>query len=323
MKNNLFESEQKKILIVGGAGYVGLHLSNRFVDYGYDITILTPNIKKISSLDFIKNTNLIVGSVMDDSLLERLIKNKDVVINLAGFKDKKNNDPVKSFELNCLGELNVLKSIAKINPSAHHIFTGTREQFGKIGKNGELINEEQPQRPRTFYGINKHLCEHYLNSYHELENLKIASLRLVGIYGPSLMGEPKHFVYHMIKRALNGEDLILNENGRQIQDFMYIDDLVNLIQEIAKEGIEGIYNVGSGEGISMGKIAKMITEKSSTNNKITYKSLNPKENYLDLDGCIMDLTKIKSVTKWEPKTTLNEGLDQTIKWFRNKEVQSK
>jgi len=317
MKDSLFKSGPKKILIVGGAGYVGLHLSNKFVDCKSRVTIITPNTKKVSSLCFIKNTNLLTGSVMDYDLLKRWVKDQDVVINLVGFKDEKNNNPIKSLELNCLAELKVLESIVRFNPSANHIFAGTRAQFGKINRNGELIDEGQKQEPQSIYGLHKKTCEDYLRYYNKTKGLEIASLRLVGIYGPAMMGEPKHFVSSLVKKCLSNEDIFIRGNGSQIQDFLYIDDLTHLIQKMVEKGTKGIYNAGSGKGLSMKKIAKMIKTKCKSESQIFYQeNLSPEEDYSDLDGAIMDISKIKGETGWEPQIDFSEGVNRVIEWYK-------
>jgi nucleoside-diphosphate-sugar epimerase len=309
--------DKKNILILGGGGYIGLHLTKKLVGLGYNPTILTRDPKTISSLDFIQKTNIIHGSITNKKLIDELVKEHDEIINLVGYKDRKNHNPIKNLETNCIGELNLLESITKFNHNAHHIFMGTREQFGKINTNGEIIDEEQVQRPNSFYGIHKLLCEEYLRSYSNLENLKITSLRSVGAYGPSLIGEPNHFIYTLIKKALKGEDLIIRGDGSQIQDFIYIEDLTKIITTLIFKGTEGIYNVGSGNGISMGGLAKVIKEKCNSKGKIIFQKMSREEDYLDLDGCIMNIEKIKQETGWAPQTDIYSGIDKTIKWVNN------
>ncbi|MFA5071775.1 MAG: NAD-dependent epimerase/dehydratase family protein [Candidatus Pacearchaeota archaeon] len=309
---------KKNILILGGGGYIGLHLTKNLVDLDYSPTILTMNSEETSSLDFIQKTNTINGSITNKKLLDELVKGKDAIVNLVGYRDRKNRNPIKDLETNCIGELNLLESIAKYNPRAHHIFMGTREQFGKVRANGEIIDEEQVQKPNSFYGIHKKLCEEYLKSYSNLENLKISSLRSVGIFGPSLIGEPNHFTYTLIKKALNGEDLTIRGDGSQIQDFIYIEDLTNLITTLISKETEGIYNVGSGKGISMKDLAFMINKKCDGKGKIIFQEMSREEDYLDLDGCIMNIEKIKKETGWEPKTNICSGIDKTINWTKDK-----
>jgi nucleoside-diphosphate-sugar epimerase len=310
--------DYKNILILGGGGYIGLHLTKKLVDLDYKPTILTMNSNEISLLDFAKKTTIINGSITNKKLLDELVKEHDPIINLVGYRDRKNNNPLKDLETNCIGELNLLESIAEYNPHTHHVFMGTREQFGKISANGEIIDEEQAQKPNSFYGIHKKLCEEYLRSYSNLKNLKITSLRSVGTFGPSLIGEPNHFIYTLIKKALNGEDLTIRGDGSQIQDFIYIEDLTNLITTLIYHGTEGIYNVGSGKGISMKDLAFMINKKCDGKGKIIFQEMSREEDYLDLDGCIMNIKKIKKETGWEPKTDICSGIDKTINWAKDR-----
>lgn len=311
-------SDKKNILILGGGGYIGLHLTKGLVGLGYSPTILTINAEEISSLDFIKKTKLISGSIKNKKLLESLVAEKDVIVNLVGNKNRKNTNPIEDFENNCLGELNVLESIAYFNPSAHHIFVGTREQFGKIKDNGTLIDEEQFQKPNSFYGIHKNLCEQYLRAYQNLKNLKITSLRPVGAYGPSVIGESKHIISNWIKNALDEKDIIIRGDGSQIQDFIYVQDLSNLMQKTISEEVVGTYNVGSGKGISIIDLVKTIKERCESKSGIIFQQMSKTEDYLDLDGCVMDISKIKNETGWEPKTNIYSGIDKTIKWIKDK-----
>lgn len=306
----------RNILMIGGAGYVGLHVTRNLVNSGYSPIILTPNPEKVSNLDFMRDVELIRGSVTDSYLVRKLVRDKTVVINMAGFIDKENKDSKRSLEINCLGEINVLESLREENPNAHHIFFGTRAQFGKINRNGELIGEEQRQEPISLYGINKKTCEDYLRCYNKMYGLKISSLRLVGIYGPAIIGEPRHFVSGLIKRGLEGRDLIINGDGFQIQDFIYVEDVSSLVERIIEKRVGGVYNIGSGRGLSMRRVADMIKSKCGSKGRIVYRKLSLEEGYGDLDGSIMDISKIKAETGWEPKVELSEGIDRTIEWFR-------
>ena len=312
---NEFDSS-RNILIIGGAGYLGLCLTRNLVNSGYSPTILTPNPEKTSSPDFMKKVNVIRGSVTDRNLLEDLIQERDNVINLAGFIDKRGSNPLKSLIVNCFGELNVLESIKKYNPKTHHIFLGTRAQFGKIGKNGMLVSENQPQRPTSIYGIHKKICEEHIRHYQTVYNIKVTSLRSVGIYGPGVVGEPRHFISDLVKKCLHEENLILNSDGLQIHDFIYIEDITNLIQKLVETKTEGFYNVGSGVGFPMREIVEMIKTKCNSQSKIIYRVPSLRENHLNLDGCVIDIRKISKKTGWKPKEDLYSGIDKTINWFK-------
>jgi UDP-glucose 4-epimerase len=317
------EKSSKDLLIFGGMGYVGLSVIQNLINSGYHPTILTPNINKTLSLDLIKRVKIIEGSITNYELVRELVKKRDAVINLVGFVDKDGNNPSKSLEVNCGGELNVLESLRQENPFAHHIFLGTRAQFGKIMRNGELINENQIQEPRSIYGLHKKICEEHINHYQSLYGLNCTSFRLVGIYGPSLLGELKHFTSTLIKKALMGKDLIINGDGSQIQDFIYISDLTNLIQTTLERRNLGVYNIGSGQGLPMNEIAREIIKKCGGMSSIKHRVLTREEDYLDQDGCIMDIKKIGDKTGWEPKINLYVGLDKTIKWYKDKGLQSR
>lgn len=316
----------EKILILGGGGFIGLNLIRRLVKSNYNITTLLRNKKNISSLGFMKKVKIIEGSVTDLELMENVVKGKDVIINLIGLLDRKivegtmnkekiEGTGIESLKVNCLGELNTLETIRKFNREVHHIFISSRAVFGKIGENGKIIKEDQEQKPFSFYGIHKQTCESYINYYKRVCSLNITVLRVTGVYGPSLIGNPKNIVPHMIIKCLNNEDLIINSDGSQIKDFIYIDDLIDLFLKTIGKKIYGVYNIGGGEGFSMMEIAYKIKKVCKSKSQIKNRELSPEEEFFELDGCILDISKIKKASGWEPKIKLEDGVKKIKEFY--------
>jgi len=321
----------KKILVIGGSGFIGQHLIKRLVEESYSITTLIPSKEHVLKLDFMNKVRIFEGSITNEKLVEDLVKEHDFVINLAGVADKKrangaikkeetNTVGKKSLEINCLGELNILQSICKINPKCHHIFMGSRSQFGRIGKEGKLIKEEQKQMPFPFYGTHKKVCEDYIGYYEKLYNIQCAVIRSVGVYGPNLLGEKiNNIISYFVLACINNEDLTINGDGKYIKDFIYIEDLIDLILVLIKKKVVGTYNVGSGEGFSMIDIANKTKNLCKSGSKIKHKELTYEEEFFELDGCIMNIEKVEKATSWKPKTSLDEGIKKTELFYRKKE----
>ena len=120
-----------------------------------------------------------------------------------------------------------------------------------------------------------------------------------------------------IKKSLNGKELIIFGDGTQINDFIYVEDLVNLISIIIEKGIQGIYNVGYGKGLPIIEIAEKIVKIVGKNNKIIKKPLSEEEDMFELGGSIMNISKIKEVSGWEPKVSLEEGLEKIKNFYMN------
>jgi dTDP-glucose 4,6-dehydratase len=300
----------KRILIIGGNGFIGLNLVKTLLEQEKHITILANNENKIQSCAFFKKVNFVSGSITDYLLVEKLIKDNDVVINLAAVIDKNVEDKIaiNSLKVNCLGELNVLEAIKNVNPSCYHIFIGSRTQFGKTGALDKKINEYFPQNPFSLYGIHKQTAEQYINYYHKIYGLKTISLRVSSVYGFDCRGEPNNVIPIFIKKAISNQDINIFGDGNDFKDFLYIDDLTDLFLRLIDLKPTGVFNVGFGEGVIMKDVAKKIISICESNSNIVFKELAYKEKLFELDSCIMDITKIKTITGWSPKISLEEGI---------------
>ncbi|MFW9875362.1 MAG: NAD-dependent epimerase/dehydratase family protein, partial [Candidatus Thorarchaeota archaeon] len=220
--------ENKKILVIGGSGFVGLHLIKRLSKTDNTMTVLCKNPDKIKNFEFTKKIKLIKGNITDYKTIEENIKNKDIIINLAAIVN-----PVSDFEsytdldINCKGQLNVLEARKKVNPNSKYIFIGTRAQFGRMKKEDLPITEDYCQRPISLYGIHKQTAENYCKLYKRAFNLKSIILRLPQVYGPSLIKEKTHSIIDkFIRKSLKNEEFYVNGYGEDLKDLIYFGDVV-------------------------------------------------------------------------------------------------
>lgn len=310
---------RKKLLLIGGTGFIGLHLAKKIPKSRYDITIFSKNlqnIRKIINPD--KAIKLIRGDVTNYRQIEEIIKDKDIIINLAAVVNAGPDfNPYEDLEVNCKGQLNILEARKKINPTSRYIFIGTRTQFGIVGAEQLPIKEDFCQKPVSLYGIHKTTAERYCELYNRAFGLSSIVLRLPQVYGPSLTGDETHnAVEKLIKKAIADEQFSVYGYGQDYKDLIHIEDFADLIIAILDSDIEeGVYNVGSGEKIMFIDIAKKIVELCGSG---SFKAEQFPESIVkfEIGSSLFDISKVKKDFKWAPKICIDEGLKETIEFYR-------
>ena len=310
--------KNKNILLIGGTGFIGLHLIRRLSKCNCYITILSPKIDLISKLGTSK-LKLVKGDVRDYKCVEENIKNKDVIINLAAIVSPDSHfEPYQDLEVNCKGQLNILEARKNVNPSSKYIFFGSRAQFGRVKKSDLPISEDCCQRPISLYGIHKQATENYCKLYKNAFNLNFIMLRMSIVYGPEIEGENKNnIINRFIKKALNNEKFRVNGYGKDIKDLIYVDDLVELIVMIIESKVNyGVFNVGSGERVKFIDIARKVVEKCKSG---SFKAVPFPKNLekFELGSFYFDISKVKRAFGWKPKIKMKEGIKKMVEYYKN------
>jgi nucleoside-diphosphate-sugar epimerase len=289
----------KKIHIFGGNGFIGLHLQKRFKDEGFEMSL--------------------GGDVTKYDEVAEKIKDRDVIINLATVVQTTGNfDATKDLEVNLRGQINILEARKNINPTAKYIYISSSLQFGKVEEKDLPIKEDYPQRPLSLYGINKSTAENYCLVYKRAYNLDSIILRLPPVYGPSLDGkETRSIIEKFIKIALRGESFNANNFGLDLKDQIYVDDVVEAIVKSLKSKVKNaIYNLGSGLGIKLIDISKMIIEKCGVGRfeAVPY----PADRIQFESGSFyFDISKAKAELGWSPRVDIKEGIKRMVKYYKN------
>lgn len=310
--------KNKKILLIGGSGFIGLHLAKRLLELGSNVSICSNDISNTKELDFAKKNKLIKGDITDYNFIEESIKDKDFIINLAAIvQDKGNFDPYHDLEVNCKGQLNILESRKKVNPNSKYIFLGTRTQFGMMEEKDLPVSDGQCQKPISLYGIHKQTAENYCKLYERAFNLKSIILRFSQVYGPSLTNENTHSIIgKFIKKAMQNELFYVNGFGKDIKDVLYIDDAIDLIIKILESDIkEGDFNAGSGNKIKLIEIAEKIVYLCGSGSFEAVPFPKNTEKF-ELGSFYFNISKVKKTFKWEPKTKLGDGIRKTIDFYK-------
>lgn len=310
---------RKKILIIGGQGFIGLHLVKKLVALKENITVLDlPGTNSIKSIDFLKKTRIVTGSVTDFEIIKKNVKGKDYIINLAAVINKGTNikNPFCDLDVNCRGQLNVLEACRQINNTTTIIWLGTRSQFGKIDQKIK-ISENHSQKPVSLYGINKQTGENYCKFYAKAYGLNTIVIRPSSVYGPPVIGENNTNIINLfIKKAIANDIITTINGGIDYKDYLYVEDLVDAIIALIKKDIKkGAFNIGSSKSLKIVDIFNAIIKQCGGG---YIKNIQKSKHHLrhDEGNTYMDTTKIRKATGWHPKISLKKGIQKTINYYK-------
>lgn len=303
-----------RILITGGCGFIGSNLAEELSKY-HDVIILdnlsTGNMDNIKdlSVEFIK------GDIIDLNLLRKLTKNVDCISHQAAVVSVPESieDPLKAEEVNVKGTLNVL--IAARDSGVEKVVNAS--SCAVYGDTDILpIREDIPLNPKSPYAVTKLTSEYYCNVFSEIFELKTISLRYFNVYGPKQNPDSEYaaVIPKFIQRVTRGEPPVIYGDGEQTRDFIYVKDVVRA-NVIALESEEcGVFNVATGNKISINHLAYKIMDIVGLNSKPVYDK--PREG--DIRHSYGDITKIKNKIGFEPIYSIEEGLKETVEWFKNR-----
>lgn len=303
-----------KILVTGGAGFIGSHLVDRLVLEGHEVAV-------VDNLSTGKRRNLNRAATfykldIQSGSLERVFRKERplLVMHLAAQMDVRRSvqDPVYDANVNILGTLKVLQQAV-----AH----GTRKVvFSSSG--GAIYGEQEtfpapethPMHPASPYGISKLTGEHYLAYYEQVSGLQYVSLRYANVYGPRQDPEGEAGVVAIFtQKLLNGEQPVINGNGRQTRDFVFVEDVVEANLAVIGKDARGAYNVGTGVETSVNELFQTITDLIMPGSKALHGPAKKGEQARS----VIDSARLRRELGWEPRVSLKEGLERTAEYFRS------
>jgi len=314
--------KNKKILLTGGAGFIGTKLCEELYKNNkiwlYD-NLNRNSIKNTNLLNY-SNVKLIQGDVLDfDNLKKTIEKIKpNIVVHLAAVAgiDTVIKNPVNTMKVNTIGTFNILEALKNCEGFLERFVDfSTSEVFGsyayKVEENSNT-NLAPVGEARWTYSISKLAGEHLTYSYYKEYKLPAVSVRPFNIYGPGQVGEGA--IHQFVTRAIKNEDINIHGDGDQIRSWCYIEDFINGIMLCLENehAIGNSFNIGNPRGtITISMLAKLIKNISKSNSKIKY---IPK-NYVDVELRIPSIDKDKNILGFMPKYDLEKGLRETIKWY--------
>ncbi len=305
-----------KVLITGGLGFIGSHLTQKLVQENHNVTVLTKTKNKINNIKTVKNKiNIIVKDIKN---IGEEVSNFDVIFHLASTTDNYaivENDLERDIETNCKGTLYLLHACKEYNPSVKIIFGSS---FFVIG-NPELIpvNESASCDPLSLYPATKLCAEHICKIYFRVFDLDIVIARFANVYGPREKGRDKKkaaFNY-MINQAVNDNELTLYDKGDFVRDYIYVEDVVSALTIIMEKAMGGeIYHIGSGKGIKIKNLFEMTVDIVDSGQIVEIQTPKFHKN-VGIRDFIFDISKIRSLG-WEPKFSIREGIKRTAEYYK-------
>ncbi|MEZ5690414.1 MAG: UDP-glucuronic acid decarboxylase family protein [Rickettsiales bacterium] len=314
----------KNILIAGGAGFIGSHLSVLLAGQGNRVFIVdnffTGRRENVESLLKRNDVSLIEHDIIEPFAGINDIK-FDEIYNLAcpASPIHYQPDPVRTMMVNVLGMKNLLELAKEHN--AKILQTSTSEVYGnpKIHPQSEsYLGNVNIIGPRACYDEGKRAAETLCFDYHRRYGVNIKVVRIFNTYGSLMREDDGRVVSNFICQALTGKPITIYGNGSQTRSFCYIDDMVDGIVKMmeSKDGFTGPVNLGNPDEFTIEELAEKILEKTGSDSPLNYKPL-PQDDPLQRQP---DIKLAKEKLGWQPKMSLDRGLDKTIAYFKEKIV---
>jgi len=308
----------KKILITGGAGFIGSHLCKKLLDEGNDL-ICVDNYFTGSKENISQLFESAYFEVMRHDVCFPLYVEVDQIYNLAcpASPVHYQHDPVQTTKTSVHGAINMLGLAKRIN--ARILQASTSEIYGDPEihpQKEEYWGNVNPIGPRSCYDEGKRCAETLFFDYQRQHELDIKVVRIFNTYGPNMHPNDGRVVSNFIMQALQNQDITVYGDGNQTRSFCYIDDLVNgMIKMMSSSSkVIGPINLGNPTEYKIMDLAKIIIELTKSKSKIIKRNL-PVDDPMRRKP---DISEAKDAIDWEPTTDLKDGLEQTIEYFKNK-----
>jgi UDP-glucuronate decarboxylase len=309
-------SQIKRILVTGGAGFLGSHLCERLVAQGHDVICLdnffTSQKTNVAHLLGRPNFELIRHDVTHPVWLE-----VDEIYNAAcpAAPGHYQYNPIKTMKTSVMGAINMLGMAKRCR--AKILQFSTSEVYGDPDVHPQpesYRGSVNPIGPRACYDEGKRAAETLFFDYHRSNRVNIRVVRIFNTYGPRMHPYDGRVVSNFIRQAIKNEDITLYGDGKQSRSFCYVDDLITGIMALMNgpDDFVGPVNIGNPVEFSMKQLAEMVIEQTGSRSKIAYKPMpadDPKQRQ-------PDITLAKKHLKWEPTVALREGLAKTIAYFQ-------
>lgn len=304
-----------KVLVTGGAGFIGSHIVDRLIQEGHEVVV-------VDNLSTGKRRNLnraarFYKTDIQGWRLERVFRNErpNVVMHLAAQMDvrKSVEDPVFDAQVNVLGTLNILQQAVKhgvrkvVFSSSGGAIYGEQDVFP--------APESHATKPLSPYGLSKLCGEQYLSYYERVGGIQVVNLRYANVYGPRQDPEGEAGVVAIfIQKLLNNEQPVINGNGRQTRDFVFVEDVVEANLAVMGQETAGTYNVGTGVETSINDLFRILAQHTGS----ICKELHGPAKKGEQARSVIDASKLRHELSWEPKMSLSDGLKRTVEYFRER-----
>lgn len=301
-----------KVLVTGGAGFIGSHLADR-LSHEHDVVVLDNlTTGTLSNLSLGKTRiTFIEGDIRDRSIVTDAVKQVDVVFHLAADVKimKSIDDPLANLEVNVHGTLNILTACLD-KRIKRFIFGSSAAVYGEAKR--LPVDEEHPLNPESPYAASKAAAEMYLFAFHKTYSLPVTCLRFFNVYGPrQSSSEYASVIPAFLNSVREGEALAVFGDGEQTRDFIYIEDVVRALEIAATHpgAVGQVFNVATGKGTSINELVRLVREVTGKEAGVVYKKARAGE----VKHSRADIGKAQETLGFRARTSLKDGLAKIFK----------
>jgi nucleoside-diphosphate-sugar epimerase len=312
----------KRILLTGGAGFIGTALAKRLLDENTVFVLDNCTRNSLSQTDLATHPNLRFtrGDVLDLPTVQAAARDCDMIVHLAAIAgvDTVMSMPVTTMRVNILGTYHVLEAALENTSIERFVDLSTSEVFGAYAykvREADITSLGAVGEARWTYAVSKLATEHLAHNYHKQFGLPTVSVRPFNIYGPGQIGEGA--IHRFIVQALNGADITIHKDGSQIRAWCFVDDIVDgLIACLHRpEAIGQAFNIGNPRSVvTIYNLASEIIRLSKSRSRIAFVEWNK----ADVELRIPNIDKARQLLDYEPRVDLEEGLLRTIRWYHDR-----
>jgi UDP-glucose 4-epimerase len=314
----------RRVLITGGAGFIGSALARRLVGLGAQVTVIDSlipeyggNLRNLAGIR--ERIQLNISDVRDPHSLKYLVQRQDLLFNLAGQTSHLDSmlDPYTDLDINARAQLALLEALRHHNPSVKVVFAGTRQVYGR--PQYLPVDERHPLVPVDVNGINKVAGEWYHLLYQQVYGIRASVLRLTNTYGPAMRIKDARqtFLGIWIRSLIENKPFQVFGEGSQVRDYNYVEDVVDaFLLAAALPQAEGeIFNLGAPDYLSLMETAKLLTSLWG-GGSFEVVPFPRERKSIDIGDYYGDFRKIETCLGWRPRVPLAEGLRSTLNYFQ-------
>jgi UDP-glucose 4-epimerase len=306
-----------RVLVLGGSGFLGSHIVDKFLAEKHDVAVydLYPERFRRSP----RGIKFFTGDFGNVGALSELIATGfEAVIHCVSTTTPKSSNESPEFDIqsNVIGTLNLLDICVRHGIGKLVFLSSGGTIYGDIG-DAAMVDESHPVRPMCSYGVSKLSIEHYLDVYRHLRGLDYVALRLSNPYGERqsplrALGALTVFLH----KALKKQNVEIWGDGSVTRDFIYVGDVATAVYLATVNPISGVFNVGTGTGLSLRDILSHISDVVGIEPSVTWLA----SRSFDVPRIVLDASKLKKATNWSVSTSLDEGVAITAEWLRNSDI---
>jgi len=316
--------KKQRVLITGGAGFIGSNLARRLVALGAKVTLVDSLIPQYGGnlfniADIRDQLVLNISDVRDSFSMTYLVKDQDYLFNLAGQTSHLDSmtNPQADLDINASAQLSILEACRQHNPKIKIVFASTRQLYGK--PEYLPVDEKHPIRPVDVNGINKLAGEWYHLLYNNVYGIRACALRLTNTYGPGMRVKDARqtFLGIWIRNVIEGKPILVFGEGNQLRDFNYVDDVVEalLLAALNQHADGQVFNLGSREVTSLNHLAEMLVGQAP-GSRYDIVPFPPDRKAIDIGDYYSDFDKILDELGWQPRVDLKKGLKLSLDYYK-------